>query len=476
MPATLAKNTALMTLASVGQKIISFVYFTLVARNIGAEGTGKYFFALSFTTIFVVFVDLGLTNVLIREASKCKEKIGEYFSTVLSVKIVLGILSYAAMFFAINALGYPIETRHLVYVSGITMLFDSLHLSLYGVLRAIGDLKYEAISIVGSQITTLGLGTFFLYQGYPLVFLIIAFTIPSMINVLYASIIVWKKHAIPLMPRFQKRIFLSLAVIAIPFAVAAVFARLYSYADTVLLSKLAGDVAVGWYSIPYKITFAFQFIPLALIAALYPRFSEYFDKDKERLARLFEQSMKYLLLIAFPIAVGIAVLAKDIVLSLYTAEYLPSVLPLRILIISLIFSFISFPIGAFLNACNKQVTQTVIVGIALAINIVLNLLLIPKIGVAGAAIAAFAGNALLAVCGYVIVPKITAISHAFLGKTFVQLAISAGVMGIAVSIVNDLSHFTVAILTGAVIYAIMLFLTRTLTTRQLREAVVLIKK
>src|SRR3989338_165380 len=268
---SIAKNTAFMTFASVGQKIISFVYFTLIARTIGAEGTGKYFFALAFTTVFVIFVDLGLTNVLVREAAKQRDKMREYFSTVLSVKIILGILTYAAAAVTIGALGYPVETRHLVYLSAVTMLFDSLHLTIYGVLRAVGDLKWEAISIVGSQAITLVLGSIFLYTGQPLIYLILAFTISSFLNVIYASVVLWRKYGISLKAKFGAAAFGYLGKIAVPFAIAAIFARVYSYADTLILSKLAGDQAVGWYSVPYKITFAFQFIPLALIAALYPR-------------------------------------------------------------------------------------------------------------------------------------------------------------------------------------------------------------
>ncbi|MFA4831724.1 MAG: oligosaccharide flippase family protein, partial [Patescibacteria group bacterium] len=101
MNTSIAKNTAFMTMASIGQKVVAFVYFTLIARQIGAEGTGKYFFALAFTTVFVVFVDLGFTNVLVREAAKAKEKMQQFFSTVIAIKIVFGILTYVAAVAAI---------------------------------------------------------------------------------------------------------------------------------------------------------------------------------------------------------------------------------------------------------------------------------------------------------------------------------------------------------------------------------------
>lgn len=465
-----------MTLASVGQKIISFVYFTMIANRVGVEDTGKYFFALSFTTVFVVFIDLGLTNVLVREAARTKEKLQEYFSVILSAKLVLAVLSYAAAFFTIRLLGYPVETRQLVYLSAITMVFDSFHLTFYGALRAIGNLKYEAVSITVSQFMTLVLGGMCLYLRLPLIYLIGAFTVPSMLNALFAATTLKNKYGVALRPAWNKQVFVHVAGITVPFAIAAVLARLYSYVDSIILSRLAGDAAVGWYSIPYKITYAFQFVPLALVAAVYPRFSEYFHHDKLKLAHLFEQGTKYLLLIVCPIAVGLSILAHDIVLELYSDAYLPSILPLQILLVGLIFSYISFPIGAFLNACNHQKTQTTIVAFVLVINIVLNLIFIPQYGIIAAAGAALVGNVLLAALGYLVIPRIAMISHRYIGRTVLQVAAASLLMGLGVYAVNYFVHFTVSILVGAVIYVAALLLTGTLTKEQLVEVRVLLKK
>ena len=465
-----------MTVASVGQKVISFVYFAAIARTLGPAATGKYVFALAFTTVIVVFVDLGFTNVLVREAAKAREKIQSYFSTILAVKIFLGLGSYIAAVVIINWLGYPAETKHLVYLSAVTMLFDSLHLTLYGVLRALGNLRYEAFGIVGSQFLTLILGGIFLLWRLPLIFLILAFTLPSFLNVIYVTIVINKKYKINLTPRYDRKVFLFLGKIMVPFALAAVFARVYSYIDSILLSKLAGDAAVGLYSIPYKITYAFQFVPLALMAALYPRFSEYFSSDKSRLAYIFERGIKYLLIIIFPITVGIGVLANDIILTFFTDAYINSVLPLRILLVGLVFSYVSFPIGAFLNACNKQTVQTAIIGLVMVINIILNVILIPQSGIIGAAAAALAGNSLLAALGYIVVPKIASVSHRFLLKTFFQVSFATVVMGAVVWYINIRHHFVFAIFIGAMVYPVMLFVTRAVTKRQLREAVIMIKR
>lgn len=473
---SLARNTAYITIASVLQKVISFVYFTIVARNMGAEGTGKYFFALSFTTIFVVFVDLGLTNVLVREGAKSREKLQQYFSTVLSAKIFFGILSYTAIFVVINALGYPLETKYLVYVSGITMLFDSLHLTLYGILRSVGNLKYEALAIVGSQFFTLVLGSIFLFLKLPLIYLMIAFLIPSFLNVFYVGVVVTKKYGFKFIPKYDPQIFKFIFKIAIPFALAAIFSRVYGYIDSILLSKLAGDEVVGWYSIPYKVAYAFQFIPLALVAALYPRFSEYFVHNKEKLHYTFHQGVKYLLLISLPIVVGIGLLAEDIVVSVFTAEYLNSILPLQILMVGVVFGFINMHFGALLNACNRQVTQTMFVGIVMVVNIILNIILIPEFGAVGAAIAAVSGNMVLSVLNIFIIPKITAVNLTFLVKASAQISVAVGVMGAAVWYTDIYTNFVIAIIVGAVVYPTALFITRAITKEQLREAIFLVKR
>jgi O-antigen/teichoic acid export membrane protein len=476
MSRSLTKNAAFMTFASVGQKVVSFVYFTIIARSIGVEGTGKYFFALSFTTVFVVFVDLGFTNVLVREGARMREKMQSYLSTVLYMKMFLGVMSYLAVFLIIRLLGYPIETRHLVYLSGVTMLFDSLHLTLYGMLRAIGDLRYEAQSIVMSQFITLILGTVFLTLHLPIIYLILAFTIPSMINVVYVSYILMSKYELSLRPHWDGGVARHLTRIVIPFAVAAIFARVYSYADTIILSKLIGDVAVGWYSIPYKITFAFQFLPLAIVAAAYPRFSEYFVSDKIKLCDLFANTIRYLMIVVIPISVGLMVLSRDVVLALYSTDFIHSIEPLRILLVGLIFSFISFPIGAFLNACDRQKSQTTIVGVVLLTNIILNLLLIPRVGVVGAAISATVGNVLLTIIGMSVSRKIVDIWNTKFITDILVYVIAGTIMGVTVFYVNRFSHFTIAILTGVVVYPFVLFLTGRLSNTQLRELSHIIRK
>ena len=196
-----------------------------------------------------------------------------------------------------------------------------------------------------------------------------------------------KKLKLKFINTLDKPLVKSLLIFTVPFALAAIFTRVYGYIDTVLLNQMINETAVGFYSIPYKITFSLQFIPMAFVASLYPAFSSYFVSNKELLKKTFEKSMVYLGIISVPVCLGVIALAKPLMLKVYTIEYAPSILPLQILIISLVFLFLNFPLGSLLNACNRQTRNTVHIGIVMVINIVLNVILIPKYSYIGAAIA-----------------------------------------------------------------------------------------
>ena len=128
----LARNTSYLTIALIIQKVFSFSYFVLLARNIGPENLGKYYFAISLTTIFAIFIDLGLVNYLIRETAKGLESSTKLLSNILGLKIILSSVSLIAVFLFINFLGhYDTLSKHLVYISSISMILDSFTLSFW---------------------------------------------------------------------------------------------------------------------------------------------------------------------------------------------------------------------------------------------------------------------------------------------------------------------------------------------------------
>ena len=469
MSYSVAKNTSFLTAASILQKVISFVYFTLVARFIGVENTGQYFFAITFTTIFTVVADFGLGPVLTREASRYPENSDKYINTIFWSKVLFGIGAYLLVLFFINILNYPIDTRHLVYLSGATMFFDNLHSAFYSIFRARKNLVFESVGVVGSQLVTLIIGSIAILLHWPLIWLIAAYTIPAFLNFLFSAYFARKVYNLHYGFIWDKHIFKLFVALAFPFAAAGLLSRLYSYSDSMLMSKMLSNQELGWWSVPYKITFAFQFIPVALSASVYPVMSSLFVEDKTKIAALFEKSWRYLFLIVFPLSFGLFVLAEPAIIKLYRADYAASVPVLRILAISLIFGYLSFITGALLNATNKQKTQTGLIGFSLVLSIILNLILLPRWGIIGAASAALASNFILCLGGFYFASREIPVRYGQLLRYANQSFWPALFMALIVYFLEQKIYFILTIPIGAMIYVCALFLTGAVNVQMVRQ-------
>jgi len=456
---TVAQNTSFLTAASVLQKAISFFYFIFVARMIQVENTGVYFFAITFTTIFVVVADFGMGPVLTREAARYPDRSQDYFNTVFWTKIVFGAGAYLLVVVLANVLNYPPLTKTLIYVSGITMFLDNLLTAFYSIFRARKNLIYESIGIIGSQFTTLVIGTVALLNHWPLVWLIIAYTIPSFLNLIFISRCIKKVYNIRLNFVWNSSVFKIFLATALPFALAGIIGRLYSYSDSLLMSKMLTAKELGWWSVSYKVTFAFQFIPVALSASVYPVFSSLFMGERTAIGPLFEKAWRYLFAIVFPLAFGLMAIAGQVVPHVFGQQYLPSIVPLRILLVSLIFGFLGLITSALLNATNRQKTQTKLITVTLVVSIVLNLILLPTLRIDGAAIAALVSNAILCLAGLYLASRQVYINFKNIVKYINQTLWPALVMGAVVYYLSDKIHYLATIVVGGIIYLTLICFT-----------------
>jgi O-antigen/teichoic acid export membrane protein len=307
-----------------------------------------------------------------------------------------------------------------------------------------------------------------------LLFLMGALAAASVFNFCYSLTVLKLKWRLRIRPHWEKRLIRAIIAIAIPFALFAIFQRLYVYLDTVFLSKLAGDYYVGLYQIAFKIIFALQFLPMAFMASLYPAFASYWKEEKEastpktapralsstpsQLVISFERAMNYLIIISLPISAGIIALADKIIL-VFKAEYSEAVLPLRLIMIALIFIFINFPIGALLNACDRQKINTRNMGLSLAASIILNLILIPRAQAVGAAVTVVLTNTLMFVLGAVWVPRIIKVRPEKILAVFWRVLLAVGVMAaVALILKGVLNIFLVVAISGLLYFLVLFFL------------------
>lgn len=464
-----------LTASYVGQKAIAFLYFTLLARLMGTVDTGAYTIALAFVMIITAINDVGITPVIIREVAKKTKDALLWSRTVVGIKLITMPLTTAIAFVLPGLLGYDAEVIFLVRLATVIMLADTISLSFYGILRGMQNLKYESLGIFAGQIFTATAGLSLMLTGAAtLPLLIIALMVGSSWNMVFSISRVIKhlgwKAIVPTYVQGWKPL-----KIAFAFFLAAIFVKIYSYVDSLVLGQVIGKHAVGIYAVAYKLTYAFQFLPLAFVAALYPTMSAQAN-DSAQLKKTLLQSMWYLALIGMPIIFGLWSLAPEIIGLFYGEDYLESILPLQILIFVLVPIFLDFPIGSLLNATNRQHIKTGIMGVAMVINVVANFTLIPIFGVEGASISGLISFTFLFIAGWFFTRKVVSVSFADLLKQTFGLTFAAALMALTVVFTKSYIHFLFTIPIGAFVYIGMAFATGSLTKEHLKSAKALLKR
>lgn len=455
----IAKNTSYLTLALIFQKIISFTYFTLLARYLGPADLGRYYFAISFTTIFAILIDLGLANVIIREVAKQQDKAGRLLGSIITLKLPLAFIAVSGALVLINLSHSDPLVKSLVLISSISMVLDSFTATFFATVRGFHNLKYESIASIIFQLIVLVLGYGALLMGYGLVAAMAALALASSYNFFYSWWVTTRKLKIAIRLIFDKVLLKDLALIAWPFAAYAIFQRLYTYLDSVLLSFFSGNEQVGLYQVAFKIIFALQFLPLAFTASLYPALSSYWQNNRDQLNITFERALNYLTIISWPIIMGVVLLADKIVL-LFKAGYGGAILPLQITIVALFFIFLNFPLGSLLNACDKQKRNTWNMGITALVALGLNLILIPRFAAVGASITILISSLLMFILGIFAVSGIMTYSWRKNIIVLVKSLLASGLMGVTILLLKPHLNIFIIIPVGAIIYFYTLYLVR----------------
>jgi len=165
-------------------------------------------------------------------------------------------------------------------------------------------------------------------------------------------------------------------------SIGAISGTVFSYVDIIMLGMFLPPEYAGYYKAATNVVFAI--VGLASISnVLFPVFTQL---EGESLENAFKKVVRYSAIVSFPASVGLCFFSEQIVKVIYGVEYIPASIPLMILSPLIIFSSINF-FGVLFNSKEKPEYNTIFTIITMSLNIVLNYILILKMGMIGAAIA-----------------------------------------------------------------------------------------
>lgn len=447
----IAKNTTVLYVAQMITYVIGFFITVYTVKYLSVDNYGILSAALALTGIFVVFGDLGLSTLTVREVARDHTLTIKYVGNVTVIKLFLSLFTFLLTVITAFIFGYSETTVIVIYILTAAFIFNAFSSIFYSIFQSYQKMEYQSVATILNSVVML-LGTLLaIYLGLDVIAFAFIYLIANAINFIYILVTyAWKFYTpnVEVDLSFWKHTIKE----ALPLSITSLFAVLIFRIDSVMLSVMSGMEAVGFYSAAFRLMEALIFFPQVYTTAIFPVFSKLYVSSINPLKGAYSKSFKYLTILSLPIAVGITLLAEPIILLLYKPDYIHSILALQIVVWVLPFIFVNYIQGSLLTAMNRQITYLKITAASLVLNVGMNLILIPMYSYLGAAVVTVITEIFsVALCFYVLSKLLAKIKvHEIIFKP----AIACLVMALFILLVQTNLFLEIAI--SAVIYFIVL--------------------
>ena len=376
------------------EMMLTLVIGILVARYMTEADYGIYNYALSIATIFAVLSNLGLANIVTKDLVNKASDDGLILGSAVFLKLIgAAVAVISALLFAYllgnsktNLLFILIATIPILIksVDVVSFYFDAKVLSKYNVFAKTG-------SIVASNMLKLAAVIFHLDIIWIYFSLIIDASV--FVTLLYFSYEKFGKTAFKHWKRSMK-IAQSLFKQSWPLLFTSIIYVFYLKIDQVMIKDLLNAGELGHYSAAVKLSSAWYNIPWLITGSIFPALLNALKKNHKLFNERFSLLCQGLYLIALTAVLPITLMADWLIDFLYGGKYNQAGLILQIHIWSSIFVFIGYAGSKWLIAKNLQTIALINMSAGAVVNILLNWLLIPKMGIAGAAYVTLISQAL----------------------------------------------------------------------------------
>ena len=379
-------NFIMNVILTVSSFIFPLITFPYVSRILLPEGTGKVSFAASVVNYFLLLAQLGIPTYGIRACAKVrdnKEALNKTVQEIFVISIIMCIVSYVLFFIAVFSVPRLWQEKELMLVTSASILFTTLGVEWF--FKAIE--LYSYITWRSITFKCISLGAMFLlvheqqdYIKYGAVS-IFASSASNILNFVYIQ------KFINLKKRCKLELRIHMKPILVFFAMSCA-TTVYLNMDTTMLGFIKTDTDVGYYNAAVKIKNMLVGIVTSLGAVLLPRVTVYLEKkEQKRFEDLSVKAIQFVLFSSIPMLVYFTLFAEPSMLLLSGKEYERAILPMQIMLPTLLFIGLTNIMGIqILVPMGKEskVLASVIAGAV--VDLVLNMILIPRYSVSGAAI------------------------------------------------------------------------------------------
>ena len=377
--------------------LLALAVAILLARSLGAEGYGVYAFAFSLVSLLAVPAQLGLPQLLVREIAKYQYQqewgllrglLRRANQLAIGVSLALAVIG-AGTAWLLHSRAEPLQLETFLWALPLIPLI------------ALGNIRGAALQglkrVVQGQLPEMVLrpGFLLLLAGAALFFGTLSPSSAMASHALAAGLayavgaVLLKRHlptqATAAAPGYETHLWL---LSMLPLSLLAGMNIINSQTDILMLGVFTTTEEVGIYRAATQGATLVIFFLTAVNMTIAPYMSQlYTAGKKEQLQRLATTSARAILLAAAPVAAAFVLFGEPIPRTFFGEEYAAGHVSLAILCIAQLVNAAAGSVGLLLNMSGHERDTARGVAVATVSNVILNLILIPRLGMTGAAIA-----------------------------------------------------------------------------------------
>jgi O-antigen/teichoic acid export membrane protein len=451
---TVAKNSFWLTVTNFGGRLIKAVLVIYAARVLGTAEYGVFSYAVTLAAFVGVFLDPGINSILTRDSAKVSEEERRtLFSTTFAIKLALIAAGVVVIIFIGPYFSTLPGAKVLLPIVAILIAFDTIREFLSSLIRSREKMEWETGIFIFTNLAIVVSGFLFLFASPTAKSLAWGYATGTALGAILA-IIILRKDIKQAFSHFSAILVRPVIASAWPFAVTGAMGLLFTNTDILIISWMKTASDVGIYSAAIRIIQVLYLVPGVLQLSTLPLFSRLAKHDDKKMRIALEGTVGLIFLLSIPMAIGGVLLGTQIMTLIFGASFAGGGLSFKLLALTLI---VDYPGSLIVNAIfayghQKSLINTAAVGAIT--NVVFDLLLIPRFGITGSAVATLiaqiAGNAYLwhvmrKINYFEIMPRLGKIIMASAAMGIVTLALFLLNFNVALNVVASTTTYALAL-------------------------------
>lgn len=384
---SLKTNALLNTVQSVLSIIFPLISFPYVSRVLGVDNIGVYNFSASIVSYFLLIAGLGISTYAIREGAQYRNnrlEMEKFVSEVFSINVLSTCISYIFLFASLLLIPKLEIYKTPILVLSVEIVFTTIGVS--WCCNIYEDFLFSSIRSMVTQVFSICLLFLFVKEENDVLIycciVVFANVGANLINYFYIRKR-YVKFSLTIHPNFKKHLKPILIIFLSSIAIS-----IYVSSDTTMIGFMLDDTQVGLYGTSVKIYNIVKMVLVAVLVVLIPRFSILLNTDEtEQSKKLFSNVFNVLNAMLLPAIVGLFMMSEEILYCIAGSDFVAASTSLKILSIAAIFSLYAYLYTqCILIPVRRENVVFKATLISAIVNIGLNFLFIPLLGINGAAI------------------------------------------------------------------------------------------